>query len=93
MLAVHQKSTPTIAAERPALPIRAAQFLSGLLRAWHNRRAFNRLADMSDYELADIGLTRTDLQVGWRLDPTAEFAPLARARTEAATRAANRAPR
>lgn len=34
-------------------------------RAMKNRRAFYRLGELSDAELADIGLTRTDLHVAF----------------------------
>lgn len=90
MTTVDHRSASITSAMRPALPLRAVAYISGLLRAWHNRQAFIRLGEMSDYELADIGLTRTDLQLPWRIDPTAELAPLARTRIEAAARAATR---
>ncbi len=90
MTTVDHGSASITSAMRPALPLRAVAYISGLLRAWHNRQAFIRLGEMSDYELADIGLTRTDLQLPWRIDPTAELAPLARTRIEAAARVAAR---
>ncbi|MBX3584740.1 MAG: DUF1127 domain-containing protein [Rhizobiaceae bacterium] len=54
------------------------------LRAWKNRRDFYRLGEMSDAELADIGLTRSDLHVVVDLpfgrDPTVHLGPLAEIR-------------
>ncbi|RVB16354.1 DUF1127 domain-containing protein, partial [Mesorhizobium sp. M7A.F.Ca.CA.004.05.1.1] len=42
---------------RPAVATRVANTVSNIYRAWKNRRAFYRLGEMSDAELADIGLT------------------------------------
>lgn len=54
------------------------------LRALRNRRALNRLGDLSDHELADIGLLRSDLIVAMRaplgVDPTARLNDYARQR-------------
>ena len=54
------------------------------LRAWKNRRAFYRLGEMSDAELADIGLTRADLNVAIDLpfgsDPTTHLGSMAETR-------------
>ena len=47
----------------PAAAMRVARAVAGLYRAWQNRRAFYRLGELSDVELADIGLTRSDLHV------------------------------
>ncbi|AZO64441.1 MULTISPECIES: DUF1127 domain-containing protein [unclassified Mesorhizobium] len=59
---------------RPAIATRAANAISNVYRAWKNRRAFYRLGEMSDSELADIGLTRADLHVAIEVpfgrDPT-----------------------
>ena len=53
-------------------------------KAWRNRREFYRLGEMSDAELSDIGLTRTDLHavVGLPLgdDPTAHLGAIAHSR-------------
>ena len=58
--------------------------VTNFLRAWKNRREFYRLGEMSDTELADIGLTRSDLTVVVDLpfgsDPTAHLGTLAEAR-------------
>ena len=48
---------------RPAVATRAVNTLINWCRAWKNRRVFYRLGEMSDTELADIGLTRADLHV------------------------------
>lgn len=88
-------STPAIrSATRPALVTRAVNAVSTFYRAWKNRREFYHLGNMSDAELADIGLTRADLHVAVRspfdFDPTAQLSALARARTEAGEDAARR---
>lgn len=58
--------------------------VASFLRAWKNRREFYRLGEMSDTELADIGLTRSDLNVVVDLpfgkDPTVHLGSLAAAR-------------
>ncbi len=60
---------------RPAVAMRVANTVFNFYRAWKNRRAFYRLGEMSDAELADIGLTRADLHVAidvpFGRDPTA----------------------
>lgn len=65
--------SPMSATFRPALA-RAAQVLATAYRAWKNRREIYRLGEMSDFELADIGLTRSDLHVAisspFGTDPT-----------------------
>jgi uncharacterized protein YjiS (DUF1127 family) len=84
----------TIAHARETMPARPAAARSPLasivnaaasfLRAWKNRREFYRLGEMSDTELADIGLTRSDLTVvvdlPFRQDPTEHLGTLAAAR-------------
>ena len=68
--------------------IAAARRVSGmaaaLYRDWNNRRHFRCLQEMSDWELADIGITRDDLRAAWKrrpdVDPTAHLAALARQR-------------
>lgn len=63
---------------------RAVVAVANFLRAWKNRRAFYHLGEMSDTELADIGLTRSDLTVVVDLpfgsDPTTHLGALAEAR-------------
>jgi len=79
---------------RPALAVRAAQNLVAAFRAWKNRRAIYHLGMMSEWELADIGLTRADLHVAWRapfgVDPTVKLGHIAEARAAQELRAANR---
>ena len=83
----------SIAATRTAIASRAVNAVINFLRAWKNRRAFYRLGEMSDAELADIGLTRSDLNVVVDLpfgsDPTTHLGSMAQARirrTEEAAR-------
>ncbi|MGT2466709.1 DUF1127 domain-containing protein [Mesorhizobium atlanticum] len=54
--------TPRITT-RPAVAMLVVNAIANSYRAWKNRRAFYRLGEMSDAELADIGLTRGDLHV------------------------------
>ena len=65
---------------------RLVQVAFNFFKALKNRREFYRLGEMSDAELADIGLTRADLQVahGHRIgaDPTASLGVIARRRAE-----------
>jgi uncharacterized protein YjiS (DUF1127 family) len=65
---------------------RLVQVASNLFKALKNRREFYRLGDMSDAELADIGLTRADLHVAHGhpigTDPTAALGVIARRRAE-----------
>ena len=62
---------------RPAVAMRVANTVFNFYRAWKNRRAFYRLGEMSDAELADIGLTRADLHVAidvpFGADPTVKL--------------------
>lgn len=75
-----------------ALLGRVAVLVSATLRALRNRREVSRLGELSDRELADIGLTRIDLAAVSRLplavDPTRHLAPLVEARARAEERAA-----
>jgi uncharacterized protein YjiS (DUF1127 family) len=77
--------TPRITS-RPAVATRVVNTISNIYRAWKNRRAFYRLGDMSDAELADIGLTRADLHVAidvpFGRDPTARLRAIATDRAE-----------
>ncbi len=72
------------AAPRPAFSTRVVNAVSGFVRALKNRRAVYHLGEMSDTELADIGLTRADLNVAVDLplgiDPTAHLGSVADAR-------------
>lgn len=87
-------STYELAAEtsrittRPTVAVRALAGIVAFLRAWKNRRAFYRLGEMSDAELADIGLTRADLYVAidvpFGSDPTVKLRTLASSRSSTA---------
>ena len=72
----------TVHTARPVA--RAVSAVSNFLRAWKNRREFYHLGQMSDTELADIGLTRSDLSVAIDLpfgsDPTSHLGSVAEAR-------------
>ena len=69
---------------RPAVATRVIVAMANFCRAWKNRRAFYRLGEMSDAELADIGLTRSDLHVAidvpFGSDPTVRLRCIASAR-------------
>lgn len=75
-------------ARRPALPARVANLLRKAVRSYRNRRAIYHLGDLSDTELADIGLRRADLHVVHRsafgVDPTERLGIIAEARSEEA---------
>ncbi len=79
---------------RPTLAIRVINRVAAFVRAWKNRRAFYQLGEMTDVQLADIGLTRADLHVAWLTpigeDPTATLGSMARARALEAENAARR---
>jgi uncharacterized protein YjiS (DUF1127 family) len=61
--------------------------VAALYRAYKNRRAFYRLGELSDAELADIGLSRSDLHVAFSVplsvDPTVRLRVLADERIHA----------
>ena len=71
-----------------ALPGRFVNLVAGMIRIWMNRREIYRLGEMSDWELADIGLTRADLHVASCVplgeDPTILLGSVAEARIRAA---------
>lgn len=54
-LAASQPPRPTLAARLQKSAIR-------LFRTWLNRSAVNRLQDLDDYQLLDIGLRRDDIR-------------------------------
>jgi len=71
--------------QQTARPVaRVVNAIMGFLSAWKNRRDFYRLGEMSDAELADIGLTRSDLNVvvdlPFNRDPTTYLGTIAEAR-------------
>jgi uncharacterized protein YjiS (DUF1127 family) len=85
MTATHARHTMHEVARPVAnLVARIANAASNFLRAWKNRREFYRLGEMSDAELSDIGLTRSDLTVVVDLpfgsDPTARLGSISRSR-------------
>lgn len=90
MSAVDHSSEPMTAVARPAYTARVIQAVAKFLRARRNRREIYRLADMSEYELSDIGLTRADLRMAFRapagVDPSAELRAIAAARSQEAAR-------
>jgi uncharacterized protein YjiS (DUF1127 family) len=65
---------------------RAVQGLGNAYTKLKNRREFYRLGELSDAELADIGLTRADLHVAvahpFGPDPTASLSMVIRHRLE-----------
>ncbi|CDX13952.1 conserved hypothetical protein [Mesorhizobium sp. ORS 3324] len=77
--------TPRITT-RPAVATRVLNAVADMVRAWQNRRAFYRLGEMSDAELADIGLTRADLHVAVAVpfgrDPTIKLRAIAEERAD-----------
>jgi uncharacterized protein YjiS (DUF1127 family) len=73
------------AMHRPARPaVRVVNVIRNVYTAWKNRRDFYRLGEMSDTQLADIGLARSDLNVVVDLrfgsDPTVYLGSIAEAR-------------
>lgn len=79
-------TTHATAAQTRTIAI-AARVVNGvrvLFRTLKNRNEANRLSYLSDHELVDIGLTRTDLVVAMRssliVDPTRRLADFARER-------------
>lgn len=87
-------SVPTIHLElglscdyRPSRLARLWAALTGLARAVVNRQAANRLADLDDFMLADIGLTRDDVESILRTsslveDPSHRLSMVARAHAQ-----------
>lgn len=65
---------------RPAVATRVLAAAAGFYRNWKNRRAFNCLGEMTDAQLADIGLTRADLSFAalpFGADPTQRLGAIA----------------
>src|SRR5690242_13660526 len=77
--------TPRITT-RPAVATLVVNAIANSYRAWKNRRAFYRLGEMTDAELADIGLTRADLHVAidvpFGRDPTVKLRAIASERAD-----------
>ncbi|MDN5929168.1 MAG: DUF1127 domain-containing protein [Hyphomicrobiales bacterium] len=88
MTSLEHTALPMNASSRPAIFARALQRFFAFARALKNRRQIYRLGAMTDIELADIGLTRSDLHVAVRsplgIDPTARLGSIASAREDAA---------
>ena len=95
MSATHLAAESSRVAGRPTAQAGVLGTLSTVFRIWKNRRAFHRLGEMSDAELADIGLTRADLSVAidapLGADPTVRLRLLAEERVETIEDAARRA--
>lgn len=64
-----------------AVAVATVEKAVSMYRAWANRRELYKLGDLNDRELADIGLSRSDLfvarDVPARIDPTARLGVLA----------------
>lgn len=61
MTAIEHVSLPWVTEARSASKVRVLRALNALFRAWRNRGEMRRLSEMTEWELADIGLTRRDL--------------------------------
>ncbi|MGB3503567.1 MAG: DUF1127 domain-containing protein [Mesorhizobium sp.] len=74
----------TTGAARLSWAARLVANVADIYSAWKNRREIYRLGEYSDAALADIGLTRGDLHVAWRMpagvDPTRQLGIFAEAR-------------
>jgi uncharacterized protein YjiS (DUF1127 family) len=46
----------------PSLFVRARSAANKFVRAWQNRRVVNRLNELDDHQLFDMGLCRSDVQ-------------------------------
>jgi len=77
-----------LAKRRQMLPTRTESFwtaLTSVFRVLRNRRDINRLSELDDHQLFDIGLTRLDVDKAMTTstffeDPSASVTRLARAR-------------
>ena len=90
MTTLDHSSLTTRIAKRPNVVARLVVALANVWTAFKNRREIYRLGELSDAELADIGLTRTDLHVvighPFGIDPTASLNVIVRRRYEDADR-------
>ena len=88
MTTLEHTALPMTVASRPVIFAGVLQRFFAFGRALKNRREIYRLGAMTDIELADIGLTRSDLHVAVRsplgIDPTARLGSIASAREDAA---------
>jgi len=84
MTTLDRTTFPMTGISRPAIAVRVWNAVADALKAWKNRREIYHLGEMSNSELADIGLTRADLFVAWRApfgdDPTRHLGAIADAR-------------
>jgi len=82
MTALEHAAQTIPATTRQAVTVRVANAAWQAYIAWKNRRAFYRLGELSDTQLADIGLRRSDLAVAVAhgMDPTAQLSRMARTR-------------
>jgi uncharacterized protein YjiS (DUF1127 family) len=46
----------------PSLLVRLRNAAYGFVRAWQNHRAINRLSELDDHQLFDMGLSRNDVR-------------------------------
>ncbi|MCR4265541.1 DUF1127 domain-containing protein [Nitratireductor sp. ZSWI3] len=65
MTPAHSDALAATAVVQPAGNVRraAVAVLSGLMHLWKTRQAMRQLSEMSDWQLADIGLTRCDVDM------------------------------
>ncbi|PSM18732.1 MULTISPECIES: DUF1127 domain-containing protein [Nitratireductor] len=84
----HETMSFASATTRPRVVAAALNRFAGWVgrqfRAWKNRREIYRLGEMTDAQLADIGLVRGDLHVAYQVsggvDPTSVLGTMAQAR-------------
>lgn len=73
---------------RQAMSTRVVNLIRNAFKAYQNRRAVYHLGEMTDTELADIGLRRSDLYVAYRspfgVDPTERLGVIAEMRADEA---------
>ncbi len=83
-MAITHHGSPAAETLRVALFARAVTAVAMAMRGLTNRKQFRRLHDMSDWELADIGLERSDLHDAWErrvdMEPTGYLDVLVRSR-------------
>ncbi|GAB4225874.1 MAG: hypothetical protein Kow0032_02480 [Methyloligellaceae bacterium] len=73
--ALHGRTTPAISPRHVIL--RLARKLGDAFALWSNRRAVHKLARLEDRFLADIGISRADVERAlsrpWHVDPSREL--------------------
>lgn len=84
MTAIDYSRSDPYAHTRPTFVNRVTIWIADSFRTWKNRRDFYRLGELTDVELQDIGLVRSDLFVPVDLsfthDPTVHLNRVARQR-------------